>query len=186
MPFFVRRGPVALCLLALSGWLAAATLYKWVDADGVVHYSDTPHPGAEKLQVSGAQTYHNTPVPATAGAPNAATAPPPAAGSSYACAITDPANDAALYAPESVSVSVQASPALREGDSISATVDGQALTPVTADGQHFLVLTPERGSHTVSAQIRGADGSVLCNAAPITFSVQRPSVNSPASPIKPH
>ena len=181
----VRCSLAALCLLALSGWVAAATLYKWVDADGVVHYSDTPHAGAEQIQITGAQTYHNTPVPAAPSPAAPATALPPA-GAAYTCVITAPARDAALYAPESVEVSVQSIPALREGDTFSVLVDGQALSPVSADGQQFLMGSPERGTHTISAQVRGGDGSVLCNAAPISFSVQRPSVHSPASPIKPH
>ena len=41
-----------LCSLAL-----AATVYKWVDENGVVHYSDQPHANAEKLQVKDAQTF---------------------------------------------------------------------------------------------------------------------------------
>ena len=27
---------------------ASAVVYKWIDADGVVHFSDQPVPGAEK------------------------------------------------------------------------------------------------------------------------------------------
>jgi hypothetical protein len=179
----VRRGLVALSLLALSGWGAAATLYKWVDAQGVVHYSDTPHPGAEVIQVSGAQTYHDPPVPTT---PAAAAAPQITNAAYVACSITQPANEAALFAPESVDVSVQSNPALRAGDQLSVQVDGQALAPVSEDGLKFQLQAPDRGTHTVRAQIRGADGSVLCDAPAVSFSVQRPSVNSPASPVKPH
>lgn len=184
MRLLAHHALAGLCLLVLSGWAAAATLYKWVDAQGVVHYSDTPHPGAEVIQISGAQTYHNsTPVPPPS---PAAAVPPPAtaARTAYTCAITAPANDAALYAPEAVDVSVQSSPAPRAGDSISVQVDGQSLA-LSADGRYTLP-TPERGTHTVSAQIRSADGTVLCDAPSVSFSVQRPSVNSPASPVKPH
>jgi len=189
MRFFARRGPVALCLLALSGWLVAvaveaATLYKWVDADGVVHYSDTPHPGAEKIQISGAQTYHSTPVPAASSGPA-----PPAAGATRpgldrTCSISEPAADAALYAPETVGISVQTSPGLGDGELIVAQLDGQALGAGSPDG-HFVVASPERGSHTITAQVHGADGAVLCNAAPVSFSVQQPSLNSPQSPLRP-
>ena len=35
----------------------AATVYKWVDENGVVHYSDQPHPNAQKIHVQAAQTY---------------------------------------------------------------------------------------------------------------------------------
>jgi hypothetical protein len=185
MRLAVRRSLVTLSLLTLSGWVAAATLYKWVDAQGVVHYSDTPHPGAEVIQVGGAQTYHGTPVPTT---PATATPPPPqsAAAGYVSCGITQPANEAALYAPESVDISVLPSPALRVGDQLNVQVDGQALAPISDDGQQFQVQAPSRGTHTVNAQIRGADGTVLCNAPAVSFSVQRPSVNSPISPVKPH
>lgn len=182
MRSIVRRGLVALSLLVLSGWGAAAILYKWVDAQGVVHYSDTPHPGAEVIQVNGAQTYHGGPVP-TAPAVAPQTATPNAV---YSCSITQPANDAALYAPESVDVSARATPGLQPGDQLSVAVDGQALTPISPDGLNFRIDAPDRGTHTISAQIRSADGTLLCNAPPVSFSVQRPSVNSPASPVRPH
>jgi hypothetical protein len=186
MSIVVHRSLVSLCVLALSSWAAAATLYKWVDADGVVHYSDTPHAGAQVIQVSGAQTYHGTPVPA-APVTVPAGVPPAANSAAYvACGIAQPANETALFAPEAVDVNVQSDPALRPGDQVSVQIDGQALTPLGNDGLRFQVQAPERGSHTLTAQIRGADGSVLCNAPAVNFSVQRPSVNSPASPVRPH
>ena len=40
--------------------LAGATVYRWVDDQGVVHYSDQPHANAEKLHVNAAQTYKPT------------------------------------------------------------------------------------------------------------------------------
>jgi hypothetical protein len=43
---------IALGLLTVfAGSLAvqAAVVYRWVDADGVVHFSDQPVPGAEKI-----------------------------------------------------------------------------------------------------------------------------------------
>src|SRR5579863_7149001 len=56
----LQRCLVALSLFALAGAVMSAVTYRWVDAQGVVHYSDTPHPGAEVIQLSGAQTYHGT------------------------------------------------------------------------------------------------------------------------------
>lgn len=37
----------AAMLCAAPGW--AAVIYKWTDADGVVHFSDQPTPGAERI-----------------------------------------------------------------------------------------------------------------------------------------
>ena len=48
-------------LAAFAG--QAAVIYKWTDAQGVVHYSDQPVPGAQKI-------YTTNPVPAGSGAVN--------------------------------------------------------------------------------------------------------------------
>ena len=179
------HGLLALCLLALSGLSLATTLYRWVDAQGVVHYSDTPHEGAQVLQISGAQTYHGA-----SAAPPPPGPPPPQQASIksepyQACAITQPAPAAALYAPEAVVVSVEVSPALRDGDHLTVEADGRQLQ--SADGgQSFLIPQPERGEHSIGAQVRDPDGVMLCNAPVVTFSVTRPSVNSPNNPVKPH
>jgi Domain of unknown function (DUF4124) len=72
LPAYVTRLRPALLvgLLALGGMAMAAdpgsgatTLYRWVDAQGVVHYSDTPQPGAQKLQIAPAQTFQFTQSP---------------------------------------------------------------------------------------------------------------------------
>jgi len=180
----VAAGLLSCAALVPSALAAGTTTYRWVDAQGIVHYSDTPHPGAEQIQLSGAQTYHGTPAPAATQA-----APPPPAGATDAgyqsCLITQPAPDSNLFAPEVVNISIRTVPPLRQGDTLGVAVDGTALPPV-GDGQSFQVQQPERGSHTISAEVHAADGSVICSAAPVTFSVQRPSVFSPAAPVKPH
>jgi Domain of unknown function (DUF4124) len=176
---------VALCLLGLSGLSLATTLYRWVDGQGVVHYSDTPHEGAQVIQISGAQTYHGAAV-----TPPAPAAAPPGNGKkpeSYdSCVITTPAPDSALYAPDSVAVSVAVSPGLHDGDQLTVQVDGRQLQSTAESGQSFVIPQPERGDHSVSAQVRSPTGVMLCNAPPVTFSVTRPSVNSPNNPVKPH
>lgn len=44
---------LAMALLVSSAW---AGVYRWVDAKGVVHYSDAPPPGAEPLAVDSTPT----------------------------------------------------------------------------------------------------------------------------------
>ncbi len=41
---------VLLCLLLLPG-LAMAEIYRWVDANGQVHFDQRPAPGAEQVEV---------------------------------------------------------------------------------------------------------------------------------------
>jgi hypothetical protein len=180
------HGLLALCLLGLSGLSVATTLYRWVDAQGVVHYSDTPHEGAQVIQISGAQTYHG--ISAAPALPNATAPPQPGKKSEpyESCAITQPAPDAAMYAPDSVAVSVAVSPGLHDGDQLTVQVDGRQLEASAAGGQNFVIAQPERGDHSISAQVRSPEGVMLCNAPPVTFSVAKPSVNSPNNPVKPH
>jgi hypothetical protein len=179
----LRRCLAALSLFALGGVAISAVTYRWVDPQGVVHYSDTPHPGAQEIQLTGAQTYHGTP-----SAPPAAAAPADDksdANAYQSCAITQPAPETSLYAPEAVTISVRSSPGLRDGDQIQVQVDGAPLQPI-GDGLNFQMAQPERGTHAISAVVRDARGTVVCTAPSVTFYVQRPSVNSPGSPIKHH
>jgi|SRR5580693_7468616 hypothetical protein len=171
------------CALLAPGGSFATTLYRWVDSDGVVHYSDTPHPGAQQIQISGAQTYHGTTPPPAAGP--AAAAQSKTAQPYQSCAIAQPAPDTALFAPESVDISVRLDPPLRPGDQLAVRVDGQTLQPL-GSGLNFQLAQPDRGEHTVSAEVRDPDGTVVCSATAVSFSVQRPSMNMPQSPVKPH
>jgi hypothetical protein len=184
MPPSLQSCLAVLSLFALGSVAVSATTYRWVDAQGVVHYSDTPHPGAQEIQLTGAQTYHGTPAAETA-----APAPPASAKAGavayQSCAITQPSPEASLYAPETVDISVRSSPGLREGDQAEVEVDGAPLQAI-GDGLSFQIPQPQRGAHTINAVVRDANGTVVCSAAPVTFYVQQPSINSPASPVKPH
>ena len=88
------RRSLVLVLLVAACPLAFAQAYKWKDAQGVTHYSDSPPPGqgakVEKIQMKGGV---NAPVPASTGPAKAATAPAPPAGTPVA---DNPANRKAL------------------------------------------------------------------------------------------
>jgi hypothetical protein len=175
---------LVLAALAAASTCLAQTMYRWVDAQGVVHYSDTPQPGAQAIPVPSAQTYRAPAV--VPAAPPATTTSTPAAPAGYqSCAITQPAADANLFAPEALNISVQVLPSLRPGDQVNVTFDGAAL-PSSAGAMNFQLSAPERGTHTITATVLSADGQTLCSAPAVSFSVQRPSLNSPQSPAKGH
>jgi hypothetical protein len=74
--------PSLLLFACVSAALADTPIYKWVDAQGQVHYSTVPHSDkAQQLPIQNTST------------PNAGTAVTPAAGASTA---NSPANDARL------------------------------------------------------------------------------------------
>jgi hypothetical protein len=156
------------------------TIYRWVDAQGVVHYTDSPQPGAQQLQVAPAQTYRAPPVEGPSG--------PDAAGPSVpdyqACQIEQPAAEQSFYAPDQVAVNVQLVPPLRGGDRLAVTVDGKQLQPADDSGLNFAVTEPDRGAHSVTAVVRDPNGRAACRAQPVSFYVRRPSLLSPQSPAR--
>ena len=82
-------------ILFILLWVAcaaafSATVYRWVDENGVTHYSDQPHEGAEKVTVSAPQTYS---APRQASPSNNSASRPAAPAQTYSCEITQPAND---------------------------------------------------------------------------------------------
>jgi uncharacterized protein DUF4124 len=165
------------CSLAL-----AATVYKWVDENGIVHYSDQPHPNAQKIGVQPAQTYKAGEIPAAPGgppAPPAAPPPPPYRG----CAIAQPTDDQTFTSVDSLSIVVRTDPALEPGDQIFLTLDGQPLNGGVATGSQFTLTPVDRGTHTLRAVVRDSDGAVRCQTPGVTYNVQQPSLLNPANPL---
>ena len=170
---------LAFTLMSLACSVAlATTVYRWVDEQGVVHYSDQPHPNADKIQVHAAQTYKpgavETSAPAAGGAQSSA-APAPYRG----CAIVQPGDDQAYTNIDSLTVVVQTDPALHTGDRVYVTVDGQALNGGAPTGPQFVLSPVDRGTHTAQAQVKDAGGAVQCQTPPVTFHVQQNSILNP-------
>lgn len=162
----------------------AGTVYKWVDESGVVHYSDQPHPNAQKIQVQQAQTYKASAGPAASPAPPA---PAAAAQTGYrGCAVVEPQADQTFANLDSLTVVVQTDPPLHAGDQIFVTYDGQPLNGNSSTGGRFTISPVDRGTHTLQALVRDSDGTVVCQAPGVTFNVHQASVLNPASPIRPH
>lgn len=159
--------------------VCAATVYRWVDENGVVHYSDQPHENAEKVHVAAPQTYKPTPVttPGSQGAPQSQSA------SAYqSCLVTAPANDATFPNSYSVATAVQVSPSLRNGDQVALLLDGAQVPNFPRSGGSFTINPIDRGQHTLQAVVRDLNGKVVCQSESVTFTVLQPSVLNPANP----
>ena len=160
------------CAVAFS-----ATVYRWVDENGVTHYSDQPHEGAEKVTVSAPQTYS-----APRQAPSSNSASRPATAQTYTCAITQPANDDTFPNTTAVINAVQATPAPRQGDQVVLMFDGLRVQNFPPGGGAFQLTNLDRGTHTLQAQIQDGSGKVVCQSATVSFTVLQPSVLNPANP----
>lgn len=177
----MKRIKVSVLLLLLLIMLpAVAAIYKWTDANGVVHFSDQPHSGAKQIHV---------------GQPTVVTLPPvpsfqPSLESSSAAtgyerfAIIQPEPEATVRNnPGTVTVRFAIEPELRRGHRIQVLLDGQPVKvgPVTSTTMELHSVY--RGTHTVSAVIKNSSGEIVARAKPITFYMHRPSVYLPAGPV---
>jgi len=175
--------------LAVAAAAGAPPTYRWVDVDGV-HYSDQPHPGAERITLTETQTYSSAQAdPASAsGIAPARAAREPREGGEFrydTCAVIQPAQDQMLIDVESANVAVNVQPPKRSTDRVVLSMDGQSIEPKSNDQVEFLISPIDRGTHTVAATVRGSDGRTLCQSASLTFHVRQPSVYSPANMNRP-
>lgn len=168
MKRFFKVTTLLLCGLAVVSAGFGDTLYKWVDEQGNVHYSDKPHPGATRLHLPKPTTYA---APAVA-APEIRndTQPPPASQPGYTSfEIAEPQPDQVYWNVQSIVVSLSLQPALHPGDQVTITLDDKTIGPGTATTVTFNDLN--RGEHTVHATLSGPGGTMI--AKPVTFYIQR-------------
>lgn len=165
---FVRILFLFLCFSAFTA-VSGETLYKWVDSQGNVHYSDKPIPGATKIHL---------PTPTTYAAPTV-TMPErslqnntnQATQEGYSdFAISSPTQEQTFWNVESVTVSVTVSPGLKQGDSITITLDGNSQGPSDSTSATFDGLV--RGEHTATATLIEANGQSM-SARAVTFYIQK-------------
>jgi hypothetical protein len=166
---------IALSLSVLVSSAPAAVVYKWVDADGVVHFSDQPVPGAEKIFTSGGSTRGilSQPAPSSVGLDR----PKPPSKVIQHVAITSPAPGQTFTGGQQVSASLSAEPALAPNQTVTWTLNG---APVGEDSNATELSLPDlaRGTYTLGATVSDPSGQSI-SADPVTFNVMRPSVMSP-------
>jgi hypothetical protein len=167
---FKRHLIVLLALLLGSSVFAQA--YRWVDKDGVVHYSDRPEPGAEEIQLpvsrpsTGPTTARRT-VPST----GRGNAPDPAPFNYQSLSIAAPAAEDTLWNIEGVlSVSLDLQPALQSGHQIRLYFDG---TPQMVSGTSFELQGVYRGAHNLQAEVIDQSGNLMIRSEPSRFYVQQ-------------
>lgn len=169
-----------LCGLPLAG---VAGVYKWVDPDGTVHYSDTPREGAEEVQVAPPQTYTPGTLPAFTPRPE----PPEPAPAYTRFELVSPADDSTVRDNTgAIGVNFAVEPALKlgEGHRLVVLLDGQPRAPIRDTS--LTLENVDRGTHTLQGQIVDAAGRVLISTPSIKVHLHRQSVlmphRAPAAP----
>jgi len=175
------RRVVSFLLLGVALAAGATDIWRWKDADGIVHYSDSPVPGAERVVTGGASR-------ATASANGSPVIASPAPQTTTAavrysrCEVTQPESDEVFFAVRSVNVSLAVEPFMQSGHHIQLLLNGVAY-PKWPDAALSATLTDlDRGSYTLGVRIVNEDYLTVCTGPTIKFHMRQPSVLSPQSP----
>jgi hypothetical protein len=169
-----------LCASAAAG---GATVYKWVDAQGIVHYSDQPHPGAEKLEIGGIQTYSGG--SSRSSAATSSDAEEESDTQPYTvCELYKPSSEEVFFNTQEVTARLRVQPALRRGDRISLALDGRRL-PESPAGSEVTITPVFRGTHTLVLVVEDRGGNVVCQSPAVTFHIRQPSSQAPQPANRP-
>ena len=172
---------VAGLVVSLAAQAQSQDIYKWVDKDGVVHYSDQPgSPDAELV-----------PYPGLGYAPPEDAEPPelyqserrdePPVGPTYqTLRVLSPSQDEVFYGGDvSVSVQLELDRDLRPGDSVVVFLDGERVQESAALSATLTGLA--RGTHFVRAAVTDENGSAVITSPQVTFHLRQATIAGPAA-----
>ena len=158
----------------------AMVVYKWTDADGVVHFSDQPVEGAEKV-TTGTGTPSRGILSQRAPNAVAAAAKPKTAGAlDYTeFSITSPAPDQTFTGDQPVNANLALEPALKGGQTVSWALNGVQVPNQPPDAVRISLTDLARGSYTLTVTVTDPTSGQSRSADPVMFNVLRPSALSP-------
>lgn len=162
----------ACCIAATSVYVIANDVYKVVDENGKVTFSDNP----TGTKIESVDLPHINTAPAVDPQPYT----PPATKETsikHSIRITSPGNKAEILAGQrDLTVTAEAKPPLSDGFSAQLYMNGTAFggaQPSTS----FVITEIMRGEHSINVAILNASGKVVARSRPITVYVRRPGLN---------
>ena len=155
-------------------------MYKWTDEKGVVHFSDQPVAGAEKVQTGSPNVSHLGAAPAAP--PQAQPAKPRLRLGYRDLSIVSPTAEQTFFS-ESVPVHLNLEPGLGAGHVITWVLNGAALEPHQGQDS-FMIDELPRGTYNLTATITDPETKESVSTTPVTFYVHQPSLLAPQNPLK--
>lgn len=161
--------------------LSMAAVYKSVDSNGNVIYSDAPSKNAREINLPPISIVPSLSPVDVARAGEIPDPKPQAQVTQYQLNFVSPLPDQVVRKPESVGVNVNSIPALSNGDMMTILLDGVVI----AHGNAATVSTEnlDRGVHSLSVRVMNTAGQVISQSS-TSLNVQQTTVNSPASKNK--
>jgi len=171
----VRRTLIAILSLAATG-AVLADAYRWVDENGVVQYSDRPHPGAERIILfTGPAQSARSRTGRSVTTKEADPAAEPETQNYESIDIVSPGPEETLWnIGGNLTVTVNLQPILQEGDQVRVQING---TPLMAGGTFFVIPDIYRGVHNIQVEVIDQAGQLKIRSANNRFYVQQTSIN---------
>ena len=147
-----------------------AGVYKLVDENGKVTYSDHPQEGAEEIKIRSVISFK----PVKTDASYKSNAGKSKQEDSYtSIAITQPKlNETIRNNVGDVTVNISLQPGLKAGDKLSLFMDGKVVMENLR--QTLIMLKKvERGSHTLQTRVYDGDGNVIISSSSVIFHLHR-------------
>jgi hypothetical protein len=163
-------------IAVLAAGTALAQAYRWVDENGVVHYSDRPQEGAEQifLPQQNRRVRPAAPPPRVQPTRDQAADVPVAPFQYESIEVVAPAPEETLWNIEGVlNVALRITPALRPEDQVRVFFDGE---PRTVSGTNFQIGEVWRGVHNIQAEIVDPTGKLMARSLPNRFYVQQNTI----------
>lgn len=175
---------LACCLLAFASEAqqSKVQIWMWKDANGVVHYSDVPGPGAVRVDIAVSQGQPGA-APSSGDTTAGTTGPaaPPATATYNSLRIVQPANETSYFEADSVvDVQVESDPPLADGDALYLFLDGQRVGN-SGDALAYALSSVDRGAHSLTAAIFDSKGKEKIRSQSVVFYMKQPTVNAPAA-----
>ena len=165
---------IAFLLTCVAG-IAFAQAYKWVDENGVVHYSDRPQPGAEEITIESGPTPRPVVPRRTSTTPAEPAAEPEPEDDDYtSLVIASPNAEETLWNIQGIlNVDLALQPGLKPGHQVRVYFDG---SPRMVYGTNFQIQEVFRGVHNIQAEILNERGELQIRSVNHRFYVQQTTV----------
>ncbi len=155
--------------LVFAAGVNAGGVYKWVDSDGNVFFSDRPQPGAEKITVHGLQTYRAPPLTSMQ-TDDAVADPSTSEGYKIFEFATPKSNQVFRDNGGEVPVALHLEPALQGGHKIRLLLDG--ANSGEGSSTSATLTNVDRGTHSLGAAVVDGDGKEVARTT-VTFHLHR-------------
>ena len=169
-----------LILLMLLAQVVVADVYKTVDKDGNIKYTDKPATEkAEKLELREINTVPGAePLPQSSPVNSYDSQP---AALNYQIAIMSPRSDVTIpVGQRDLAIAISLNPGLQQGHLLVYFMNGELLEETTMN--NIIVKDVPRGTHTLVVEAIDANGQSLGTSPPVIVNVIRPVVKKPAPP----